>query len=344
MATLNDIDTIAVVMMENRSFDNVLGHLSHPDFGRRSDIQGLVDPATTTLYDNFYENRIYKPFPVEDKPFLHDLPHNRATIAEQIDRINGQATMGGFVASYAKKTHSAVSFPPPLGFLRPEGVPVTGFLASEYLTCNQYFSSLPAGTQANRAMAFAGESLIENNVTGLIPHRGLVFDWLKQHDVSWRVYHSGLSFFLLFGETEVLGSNFRSVRRLAQDFQQEPTDRAPQVIFIEPEYEDSPVHLGYTPNDNHPPLPMAPGEVFLHGIYTAMASNPARWAKTLLVVTYDEHGGFYDHVEPPNVRFEPPPGAKFTEPFETTGVRVPTLVASPCVEREGTSDALFDHT
>ena len=345
MASLADIETIVVVMLENRSFDNVLGHLSHPAFGARSDVEGLLDPEHTADYDNFFDNQAYKPFPSNDKPFRHDLPHTRGTIARQIEVIGGQATMAGFVQAYVDETHHVVQKSPPMGFLRPNTVPISGYLAAEYLTCDRWFSPLPAGTHPNRAVAFTGTSLIDDNVTGPIPHDGLVFDWLDDRNVPWRVYHSGLSFFLLFGAVgEALGPNFRSIRRLASDFQSETGPSAPKVIFIEPEYEDSPVHLGFAPNDNHPPLPMAPGEAFVRDVYSALRTNDARWQKTLLVVNCDEHGGFYDHVPPAPIRHEPPPGARFSVPFERTGVRVPALVASPLVDRGAVCSATLDHS
>lgn len=342
---LDEIETIVLVMLENRSFDNVLGHLSHPRFGGRDDVDGLRDPESTHLYDNFYESRVYKPFPATDGPFRHDLPHDRATIAQQLDVVNGQATMGGFVRSYVERTRSRVKRPPPMGFLKPKGAPISGFLAAEHTVCDRWFSPLPTGTQPNRAMAFTGSSLLEDNVTGLIPHEEMVFDWLEERGVRWRVYHHGISFFLLFGMFGWLtGDRFRSIRELARDVLDEPADRAPQVIVIEPEYEDSPTHLGFLPNDNHPPLPLAPGEALLHSVYTALTRSPARWRRTLLVVTYDEHGGFFDHVEPPEIRLDPPPGAKFEAPFLRAGVRVPALVASPFAPRGGVCSARLDHT
>ncbi len=345
MAALDDIDTIVIVMMENRSFDHVLGHLHLPQYGNRADIEGLVDPATTTAYDNFYDNQVYKPFPMVDRVLPHDLPHTRSTIATQMDVINGQATMAGFVTSYVNDTQSVVQQPPPMGFQIPAGVPVTSFLASEYLVCNRWFAPVPTGTQPNRAVAFTGTTMIDDNVTGLIPHGQLVLDWLSEHDVRWRVYHSGLSFFLLFDPLkEFFGTHFRRVHDLARDFQEERSSQAPQVIFVEPEYEDSPVHMGFTPNDNHPPLPMGPGEAFVHMVYSALTSNPKRWARTMMILTYDEHGGFFDHAEPPAVRMDPPPDASYSKPFVTAGPRIPAVVASPLVQRGSVNNDLFDHT
>jgi phospholipase C len=341
MPGVNDIDLIVVVMMENRSFDNVFGALHHPAYGNRRHIDGLDDPAQTTNYDNFYQNKVYKPFPLTDVPLLHDLPHDRNSIATQLAFQNGQATMSGFVEAYASATHSVVRDPPPMGFIAPDSVKTSTFLANEFLVCNRWFAPLPAGTQPNRAVAFTGNTLIDNNVTGIIPHAGLVLDWLTQNNATWRVYHSGLSFFLLFGTPHAMGSNFRSIRDLPADLQKKSV---PDVIFIEPEYFDAPVHMGFTPNDDHPPLPMGPGQTFLHMIYSSIVSVKGLWEKTLLIVTYDEHGGFYDHVEPEPIQMAPPPGAQYVNAFTTTGVRVPTVIASPWVPRGGVSNAIFDHT
>lgn len=347
MAGIDDIDTIVIVMMENRSFDHVLGHLRHPQYGNRPEIDGLIDPDTTTVYNNYYDSRVYKPFATEDEVLPHDPPHDRAHIATQLNVINGQATMAGFVQAYVDATNSVVNRPPPMGFLRPAGLPVTDFLANEYLVCNNWFASVPSGTQPNRAVAYTGNTLIENNITvPPIPHDQLVLDWLTQHDVRWRVYHSGLSFFLLFNPVSTFfNDHFRSIRELPRDFAEERPTRRPQVIFVEPEYEDSPVHVsGMTPNDNHPPLSMGPGEAFLHTIYSALVNNPRRWARTLLVVTYDEHGGFYDHRPPLPLHMTPPAGSDYTTPFDLSGPRLPALLASPMVERGGVANQWFDHT
>lgn len=345
MAGIDEIDTIVVVMMENRSFDHVLGHLHHPEYGNRPEIDGLNDPDSTPDYNNFYQNQAYKPFAIRDHALPHDLPHTRSSIETQLNVVNGQATMGGFVHAYVEATGSVVSQPPPMAFLEPSAVPTTDFLAREHLVCNRWFASLPTGTQPNRAVAFTGESLIDDNVTGFIPYGQSVFDWLTEHDVRWRVYHSGLSFFLLFDLFNYFSDHFRSIRELPRDFAEERASRRPQVIFIEPEYEDSPVHIGgMLPNDNHPPLPMGPGEVFLHNIYSTLASNPKRWARTLLVVNYDEHGGFYDHCPPPPMNIPLPADAEYTQAFTRLGPRLPALLASPMVERGGVSNQLFDHT
>ena len=110
----------------------------------------------------------------------------------------------------------------------------------------------------------------------------------------------------------------------------------PSVIFIEPEYTDGP-HID--PNDDHPPTGVAKGQAFLADIYTTLISNPDRWKKTMMVVTYDEHGGFFDHVTP-----LPIPTSVAGFQFATTGVRVPAFVISPQVEAGVVFRGNLDHT
>jgi phospholipase C len=173
----------------------------------------------------------------------------------------------------------------------------------------------------------------------------LVLDWLNDHDVRWRVYHSGISFFALLARwNDIFGPNFRGIDRLAADMNHELPGDFPSVILVEPAYGDAPRIGGSLPNDNHPPLPVAPGEALLLRIYEALTCNPGRWARTVLVVTYDEHGGFFDHVHPRPVRYDPAPNAEFTQPFLSTGLRVPALVVSPLVSAKRVYHGLLDHT
>ncbi len=344
MAALDQIKTIVVVIMENRSFDHVLGYLSLPQYGGRTDVDGLVNLDTDPRFASEYDQQIYRPFPMADGRLLHDLPHGRREVAVQLAVSGGTPTMSGFVRAYVEASHSIVEQPPPLGYLTPDSVFMSDFLARNYLVCDRWFAPLPTDTQPNRVMAFTGSATVDDTQTRLIPHRNLVFDWLKRRGVRWRAYHCGFSFFPLFGEfDQILGGNFHSMRQLASDIASDDDDEVPQVIFIEPEYGDSPVHFGFSPNDNHPPDPIGPGEHFLRDVYTALSSSP-RWAQTMLVVIHDEHGGFFDHVAPLPVKIPVPAGALYQEPFVTTGVRVPALIASPFVRGGTCYRGNLDHT
>jgi len=345
------IDTFVILMMENRSFDHMLGYLSLPEFGARADVDGL-----TALDNPDYANprgnalMVYPFVAPSDDPLLGDLPHERQEIAVQLAyaAAAGGYVMNGFVKSFEAYTATTgLSHPPPMSVMTPPLIPVTSFLADQYVVCDHWHAPLPTSTHPNRLMAVSGYSTLDKTPGTLLPDQDMVFDWLERHGVRWRVYSSGLSSFMLTPRMWpwMLTDRFRPVSRLAEDVQSEPQATFPQVIFVEPEYDDSPVHLSGQANDNHPPLPVGPGERFLEEIYDALTSNPARWAKTLLAVHYDEHGGFFDHVPPLRVPQTPPPGATYEMgPFTSTGVRVPALLISPYAPRRTAAHGFYDHT
>jgi phospholipase C len=344
------IDTIVILMMENRSFDHMLGHLSLPQFGNRADVAGLDDLANPDYVNRRGNGQAVHPFAAKDDgPLISDLPHERSFIAEQLAfaPAAGGFVMNGFVTAWERyQATTGVLDPPPMRILTPQQLPVTGFLADQYLVCNNWHAPLPASTQPNRLMALSGDSLRDRTEGGLIGKQDLVFDWLDRHEIRWRVYSSGLSFFFLMPHLwdDMLDPDrFRSIARLAHDFQNEAD--FPQVIFVEPDFDDSPIHLSGHANDNHPPMPVSFGEVFLKTVHDSLAAKPSkRWDKTLMVLTYDEHGGFFDHVSPPAVPYAPPPGAQFTEGFTSLGVRVPAILVSPYAPARPAANALLDHT
>lgn len=350
MTDLSTVETIVFLMLENRSFDHVLGHLSHPSFGNRPEVNGLREPLQAPQYENRFQGDRYYPFVLRDGLLSTDLPHGRAEVAQQLARneLSGRCEMNGFVRAYfasaANRRLDDTTKPDPMGFLHPDYLPVTGFFADQFAVCDQWFASLPTSTQPNRIMSLCGSSRIDETHGLFPPLDPMVIDWLDEHRVRWRVYHCGLSFFALLGRSEIFGPNFRGLNRLAPDVAHErPTD-FPQVIIVEPSYGDAPHIGGDLPNDNHPPLAMAPGEALLLRVYQALTRNPERWSKTVLIVTYDEHGGFYDHVAPPAIPYVPAGNATFKVPFASLGVRVPGLVVSPLVQPRTVYHGTLDHT
>ncbi len=348
------VDTLAVLMLENRSFDHLLGHLSLPP-GASSGVDGLRDdPAFRTRFSNSG----VAPFPWGRRPWPPSVewpPHERDATAVQIGDAAGPRSMTGFADAFRR-------FPPgrgapddgtppePMGWLGPDEAPVTAWLARNALVCDRYFAALPASTQPNRLMALSGTTLRGWTKEGpgcLLPHQRLVFDWLeaRQPAVRWRVYHDGFPFLTLMPSQfeRILFGPYRRLDRLADDVREEPDASFPQVIFLEPRFDG----LFGPQNDNHPPHPVSAGEALLARVVLALSGNPRRWARTLLLVTYDEHGGFFDHVAPPPIPTPKPPEplveADYGPPFETLGVRVPALVISPLVD-PGVCHALLDHT
>jgi len=345
---LDRVDTIVIVMMENRSFDHLLGTMCQSQFGGRTDIDGVRSLLDPNLANPASDGTLVFPFIMRDVPLTNDLPHERDFVSVQLapSNIAGGPTMTGFVKAYEKATGTTgVKDPPPMGLLTPHDLPTTSFLAREYAVCDRWFAPIPASTQPNRLMAISGYTQRDNTISGLLPNQDTLFQWLDAHQVRWRVYSAGLSFFTLMPRMwqDLLSDRFRRLPALSFDFVHEPDASRPQVIVVEPDYDDTPVHLSGHACDNHPPLPMSFGEAFVRQVYEALTSNPGRWQRTVMIVTYDEHGGFHDHVPPLRVPCPPPPGANYV-PFETTGVRVPTIVASPLVQRGVAKHANLDHT
>ncbi|HEY2009598.1 MAG TPA: alkaline phosphatase family protein [Rhizomicrobium sp.] len=346
---LSDIETIVIVMMENRSFDHMLGYLS---LDRVMPVEGLKgDAAWQASFANIYAKKTYPlSRTLPGTPPCSDPQHDQKSIAVQINTpAQGQPAMGGFVESFKTYSDPVPADPSAvMDYFDARSVPAFDFLARNYCVCDHWFSSLPLGTQANRLMAMAGESLVLDNASLLLPDQDLVYDWLTRKNIIWRAYQWGdfLPFFSLMpswlpqiAESLTLsqmgmGGRFRRYTHLETDWNS--ADAPPQVIFIEPEYTDGP-HA--EPNDDHAPTGIAPGQAFLADIYRILTGNPGRWAKTMLIVTYDEHGGFFDHVRPLDI-----PATINGAKISTTGVRVPALIVSPYVKPGSVFTGPLDHT
>ncbi|HJU20344.1 MAG TPA: alkaline phosphatase family protein [Stellaceae bacterium] len=346
---LDLIDTVVVVILENRSFDHMLGYLSLagpepiPVDGLHGDPEWLQRHANSGV----------APFAFSVER-IDDPPHDAAAVAVQLGAPAAPFPMNGFVESYRRRR------PPPaderlvMGYYTGAAVPVFDFFARNFTVCDHWFAALPTGTQANRLMAMSGTTCLIDNAPLFLPDQPLVYDWLSERGVSWCVYQSGdfLPFFALMPrwQGEIAASlaldalvphahpRFRRYRNFARDWTTE--QNMPAVIFIEPEYTDAP-HVA--PNDDHPPTGITPGQVLLRDIYTALIANPVRWARTVMIVTYDEHGGFFDHVPPLPIPMRIP-GHGPNPVFLVGGVRVPAFIVSPLVDPATIYPEPLDHT
>lgn len=336
----DNVDTIAVLMFENRSFDHVLGHLAHPAFGNRPDVDGIRDENHVDWLNPNSANVGVAPFFMDDAPLLTDLPHEFDRVRQQLafSQLRNAYSMNGFVKAYEAYASSTFVHPATMGLLKPSAAPVTTALANAYTVCDRWFSCVPTSTAPNRLMSMCGTTSIdETNV--VVPDTQTVYDWCRARDIPFRVYAAGLPFFTLMPRMHryLYTDEFRRFDRLANDVVGQSDADWPNVIFIEPDYTDSPVHFR-SPCCNHPPTAMAPGEVFLAETYAALTSNPERWARTIFIVTYDEHGGFWDHVPPAPITFR-----NGTINFSSTGPRLPAIVCGPFAQR-GAARTLLDNT
>jgi phospholipase C len=345
---LSKIKNLVVVMMENRSFDHMLGYLSLPPFNR-SDVDGLrTDPEWLARFTNSDQGQAYQPF-LNTNPLTmpddFDPPHERSNVAGNLGPLqNNVYPMNGFVSSIP----ASVSANPAvrklvMSYFGAAQAPMNDFFARNYAICDRWFSSLPAGTQPNRLMSMSGFSMIDVN-HDVLPEQELVYDWLTAHGVNWRVYHQGIPFFtmmLKWVDEILLSDHFRSFDDLEGDLMNTPPDQLPQVIFVEPTYQDAP-HLGWA-TDEHAPSGISNGQEFLMQVYNAVTNSRAFWQGAVMIVDYDEHGGFFDHVSPPMISTQPPPNATYTTPFVSLGVRTPGYVISPFVPAGSANHTLLDH-
>jgi phospholipase C len=341
MATaLEQIEHIFIRMMENRSFDHMLGYLD----AANPKIVGIAHAAAAG-YANLLPNGT--PYPPETRidPTVQEDPlHERDAVALQMAPAS-QPPMTGFVQNYARVS---ANDPEPVGqYYTANAVSTMDFLARNFRVCDHWFACLPASTQPNRLMAASGYAMRDFTQEGLLSNQdNMVYDWLIKHGASWRVYSEGFPFFSLMQSVKRKmfsfrwGGCFRGFTSLKPEVQSDSD--FPQVTFIEPAYTDF-SHPNVGANDDHPTTSVAAGEEFLRLAYDAVTSNPERWRKSLLIVHYDEHGGFFDHVAPP--AFETPQNHGETyDPFKTLGVRVPGLIVSPFATAGSCFPGILDHT
>jgi phospholipase C len=357
---LNLVKTIVIVMLENRSFDHMLGYLSLPRYaaaaGPANTVDGLkgTPKPDGTIEEAKYQNPdqkglVHFPFLLSKDPELpSDLAHGRRHVGMQLahNAVVGGYAMNGFVKAHRdyKPEHQTLR-PEPMGMMVPGLVPTTDFFARNFAVCDRWFTPVPTDTHPNRLVALTGTTRVDNTdfagkFDGYLGNE-TVLDWMNRNNVRWRVYSGGMSFLLLVDPKLIADPRMRKLKDFATDFQNEADAAFPQVIIVEPNYRDDP--LEPDPCDNHPPLPVAPGENFLRRVYQALRSNPGRWKSTMMIVTYDEHGGFYDHVPPLDLSLTAPAGANYPT-FTSTGPRVPGLIVSPLVSPGTVFHGNLDHT
>jgi phospholipase C len=363
---LSRIQQVVIVMMENRSFDHILGYLSLPGFGhpRFADIDGVAQAT------EFYNGQQFFPRTLRSPSLSPDPPHERSDIKVQLAKnATGGYNMNGFVTSYLQWLMHNGFVGADMKWLvnnngsqpvRPDGVmeyctapqlPTTDFLARNFTICDRSFASLPASTLPNRLFAMSGQALRDVTPDGYLADarnffflrpKELLYNWLTKWSIPWRVYSQGSPFFRCCESLKDETSNpniFKNLNKFAEDA---ANDALTGVTFVEPRYQED-LYLNHQQaTDNHPPASIWGGEGFLKIVYDAVSRSPS-WANTLMIVTYDEHGSFFDHVLPQPIPAPTPNGASYA-PFETTGLRVPTIVITPFVPVGGVSHVILDHT
>jgi phospholipase C len=354
------IEHVFVLMLENRSFDHMLGYSgitgTDAETGLPTSIRGLGGHE----FNDYGAARIAVR---EGAPFQmpHDPPHEFEDVVEQLCGAGVRYPRGGvypprfnsgFAASYAAKYRAD-----PQDVMRcysPRQLPVLHALAREFVVCDNWFSPAPGPTWPNRMFVHAATSggldhspsALEiaqwEAVAGFRFENGTIFDRLQHHGVRRRLY--GGDDFPIVAALQGIGlGDVRHYSVFAADVAQ--ADYVDQYVFIEPSYDI--FHQYQAGTSQHPLGDVTRGEALIKQTYEAIRNSPA-WNSSLLIITWDEHGGFYDHVAPPAAV---PPGDigldshhnqhGFT--FAQYGPRVPAVIVSPRIPRNRIDHRLYDH-
>jgi phospholipase C len=329
------IEHVIVLMLENRSFDHAIGALQAvmpvlngipPNMPPRTN----VDVAGTP----------YPQEPTTATRTTHDLPHETHEVLLQITGQNS-----GFVRAYefVYPASTPAERQEVMNYYDIGRLPALHALAQSFLVCDGWHASVPGPTWANRFFVNSGTSIGRVKMPDGIFHPNLhwydqdtIYDRLNDQRVSWKIYAGDIPQSLLLVH-QLLPGNAARYRPLPDFFDDTKGSAAafPAFTFIEPHY------FGTDQNDDHPPSDVLAGERLIAQVYNAIRANDALWGSSLLVVLFDEHGGFYDHVEPPPAI--PPDDHHEEYTFDRLGPRVPAVLVSPWVD-PGVLHGRFDHT
>jgi phospholipase C len=314
-ATPGSIDTIVLCMMENRSFDHVLGSLLLDE--GRTDVDGLLashqnpGPDGEAVYVRNGSGTCVDP----DPP--HGWNSSRTALA------NG--TNLGFVQSYVNSNGREIDYTQVMGYLSRAQAPITHAFADRYAVANRWFSSIAAPTWPNRLYAHGAQS--QGQTSNDLPDGTFfsmltIWDQLDEAGIPWSYYYTDLPMLGLFGRF-----NGR-LKKIEEFFADAEAGTLAPVVMVEP---------GAALNDDHPPHHPMLGQVFLGTIHNALAASP-QWNRSLFALAYDEAGGFFDHVVPGTA-----PDDRADQGFDQLGFRVPAVVMGPYA-KQGAIDTACDHT
>ncbi|OIW10472.1 hypothetical protein TanjilG_00410 [Lupinus angustifolius] len=330
----NHIKTVVVLVMENRSFDHMLGWMKklNPNIdgvtGSEFNLLSVDDPKSRRFM--FKDKAEY----VDPNP-----GHTFEAISEQVfgskNGFSDPAPMNGF----AQQAHSIdasnkLSESVMNGFT-PDKVAVYKSLVSEFALFDRWFSSVPASAQPNRLYVHSATSHGATSNAALHLTKGYpqqtIFDNLHEAGKDFGIYFQNVPGTLFL-------RNLRKLKYLSKFHQYElmfkkhaKAGKLPNYVMIEPRYFDTKLFPG---NDDHPSHDVYRGQMLVKEVYETLRSSP-QWNQTLLLITYDEHGGFYDHVPTPIRGVPSPDGIRSSENFnfDRLGVRVPTIAVSPWIEK-----------
>ncbi|NER46989.1 MAG: phosphoesterase, partial [Symploca sp. SIO1A3] len=366
MTTQRPISHVFVLMLENHSFDNIFA---------MSGIPGII--AATTNDKNSYDNKDYYVSTGAPVSMPSDPGHEFPDVVEQLSGNKHYPSGGpypkinnsGFVSNYA--TSTTEGHVPPIAdigdimkcFDTPKQLPVIYQLATEFALCDQWFSSLPGPTWPNRFFVHGASSaglatsptywqLFDFETVGLSYPKGSIFDAIKAKKLKWRLYNDYDNQFSddppnciedslgsIAQVSSIKGIHHKDVHSFSHFASDLKVSYDYQYTFIEPNYGNILNNSYAGGSSQHPMDDMYGGEGLIKATYEAIRNSPL-WDSSLLIITYDEHGGFYDSVKP-GAAPEPGDGSasksnkynKYGFTFAQYGVRVPAVIVSPLIQK-----------
>jgi phospholipase C len=362
-ARFSAVNHIFVLMLENRSFDHLLGWATSPG----------VNGLGTGNY--FNDTSALRRIPAGQQAQFSlevDPPHEFPDVQRQLFG-DPNTPNGGFVRVYQQELIDHLRFrddpSPPMTAFTPVTLPVLHALASEFAVCDNWYSSLPGPTLPNRQFVHAATSggMADSpsgastawamTVGGFEYDNGTIFDRLDAKCIKWRVYAGDITPLVMTlkgmatDNTINAWTKIRGTNDLFNDLIEAEDDDFPNYVFIEPNYGFFWSDFTHG-NSQHPLDSTVGGELLIKMIYESLR-NSAIWETSALLIIYDEHGGFYDHVVPPATV---PPGdrrqyeswaesdeAKSFQ-FDRLGIRVSAVIVSPMIERGTVDHTIYDHS
>ncbi|MBV9603442.1 MAG: alkaline phosphatase family protein [Chloroflexi bacterium] len=353
-------------MLENRSFDHIFGY--RPGVrGLTGNERNLLDPSRPESSSNpAYVADANAPYAV----LVGQGPgHSIQATNYQLCNDRGgpsprlPATNDGFVRNYGDELfHDRIPNPTPqqihvvMQAFAPTRLPSINALADAFCLCDNWYSEVPGPTQPNRLYMHAATSLGAglNEWTRQFTTR-TVYDNLQANGLTWATYSFDQNEVLEFSQLKASVACFKSFEHdFVPDVQ---AGKLANYSFIIPRFLNSYNAAGVThgmANSQHAPEDARYADNLIADVYEGLRASPASWASTVLIVTYDEHGGFYDHVIPPAEGVPNPDGKNSPQPgdppyapsfaFDRLGLRVPAIIASPWVEAGRVDSTQYQHT
>lgn len=335
MAQQDPIKHIVVLMLENHSFDQILGWTKaiYPE------LEGVDEAHLHSNPDYPDTSTKFTQAPTAEMSIQHDPHHEHVDVLAQIAN-----DCNGFVEDFARRypTSDAKDRAQIMGYYPKGALPVIHTLAEHFMICDHWYSSMPGPTWPNRFFVHTGtcKGHVKMPAGVYIKNehfydQNTIYDELEHKGIhAWSIYHHGMPQSLILARLWDKPEHFHRMGNFFEDARG-PEERFPVYAFVEPCYG------GAARNDQHPPSDIRHGEYLIAQVYNALRGNDDLWNSTLFVLLYDEHGGFYDHANPPPA--VPPDDYTKEYSFNQYGVRVPALLISPWVKR-GVLSKHLDHT